>query len=193
MIDDIDDIMVLLDEISSTIDGYTDIYVIGGGAMMFMGSKEYTKDLDLVAATVEDYRSIRDALLSIGFVSDRPSYGMERANLSDTLTREDYRVDLFDRVICGHLQLSDSMRQRSHKRYQSENLTLYSCASEDIFLLKSITEREGDVADCNNLIRGSISFDWTVFIGELNVQMSFGNPVWITYVMERMLRMNISD
>ena len=116
---------------------------------------------------------------------------MDRVNISDTRIRGEYRIDLFDRVICGELQLSESMKARSVKRYESGDVSLHVCSGEDIFLLKSVTEREGDISDCNNLIRMYTNFDWSVFIGELKLQMTFGNPIWITYVMERLVRMNM--
>ena len=52
---------------------------------------------------------------------------------------------------------------------------------------------EGDILDCNNLIRATPRFDWGSFIEEVRTQISFGNPVWITYVMERMIRMDFKN
>ena len=48
MINDVNQIENLILDITSVIDRHLNIYLIGGGAMMFLGSKEYTKDLDLV-------------------------------------------------------------------------------------------------------------------------------------------------
>ena len=119
--------------------------------MMFLGSKEYTKDLDLVVTCQNDYNSVIEALSELNYSSDKPTCGMDRVDLSDTQIKDRYRIDLFNTKICGQLQLSDSMKQRAQKRFESEKITLYSCAAEDIFLLKSVTEREGDTADCNRL------------------------------------------
>lgn len=186
MIVDTKQIILLLDELSSVIKGHVDLYMIGGGAMMFLGSKQFTKDLDLVACNENDYRDVSEALSSIGFTSDMPTCGMDKVDLQDTLTRGEYRIDLFDRVICGSLLLSETMKARSVSRYESGSINLYSCGAEDIFLLKSVTEREGDIADCNSLIRSSTKFDWNALISEIRGQMAVGNPVWITYVMERL-------
>ena len=65
MIEDIDSIHALLDEMSSVIDMHLDLFLIGGGAMMFMGSKEYTKDLDFVVSSTEEYRAAIRALESL--------------------------------------------------------------------------------------------------------------------------------
>ena len=56
MIDDIWYLYTLIDEMSSVTEGHADLYLIGGGAMMFLGSKEYTKDIDLVVSSKEDSR-----------------------------------------------------------------------------------------------------------------------------------------
>ena len=193
MIDDHDSIIRLLDEVSSVLDVHVDLYMIGGGAMMFLGSKGYTKDLDVVVSNETEYHKMIDALSRIGFVSDRPTKGMDNTNLSDTQVRGVYRVDLFDRTVCGELRLSETMKERSVIRYESQTITLHSCSPEDIFLLKSVTEREGDISDCNNLIRLSEKFDWGSFLEELRIQMSFGEPIWITYVVERLLKMNFES
>lgn len=48
MITNTDSIASLMDELSSKVGSDQDLYLIGGGAMMFMGSKAATKDVDLV-------------------------------------------------------------------------------------------------------------------------------------------------
>ena len=91
MIDDTKRIGNLMQEISEVIPHHIDIYLIGGGAMMYLGSKQYTKDLDLVVSSEEEYRTLSDALTKLGFVSNRPTAGMRKANLSDTQERGEYR------------------------------------------------------------------------------------------------------
>ena len=38
----------LMDELAGCMDSEVDLYMIGGGAMMFLGSKAATKDIDLM-------------------------------------------------------------------------------------------------------------------------------------------------
>ena len=76
------------------------------------------------------------------------------------------------------------------KRFESEKITLYSCAAEDIFLLKSVTEREGDTADCNRLIQSTVNFDWNCLIDEINIQLESNKGIWITYIVEKLMDMN---
>ena len=54
---------------------------------------------------------------------------------------------------------------------------------EDIFLFKTMTEREGDLSDCIALAR--MGLDWNAMIAELKHQVS-GNDIWITWVAERL-------
>ncbi len=78
-----------IDELSTRLDNLTDIYVIGGGAMMYSNTKAQTKDIDLVVRGEDAYRSVRKALLDMKFASIRPGAEYARMNLSDMFERED--------------------------------------------------------------------------------------------------------
>lgn len=86
--------------------------------MMYMGSKAYTKDLDLVVRGGEAYKEIHEAMIRMGFESIRPGSGYERMNLSDMLVHDDgVRVDLFDTRVCSRPELSESMIGRGVLRH----------------------------------------------------------------------------
>jgi len=54
-----------------------------------------------------------------------------------------------------------------------------------VFMLKTLTEREGDLDDCISL--ASAGINWDSIFQELKYQMqSSGNKIWITYVGERL-------
>lgn len=55
-----------MDELSSKVGSNQDLYLIGGGAMMFMGSKAATKDVDLVVRGESAYTAVRTALMDMG-------------------------------------------------------------------------------------------------------------------------------
>ena len=87
----------LLSELSSSLDTSTTVYLIGGGAMMFLSTKESTKDLDLVVGTPEEFDTMSNAIRDIGFTTTRPGVGYERMNLSDVFERDgQLRIDLFN-------------------------------------------------------------------------------------------------
>ena len=54
-----------MDELSSKVGSDQDLYLIGGGAMMFMGSKAATKDVDPVVRGEPAYTAVRTALMDM--------------------------------------------------------------------------------------------------------------------------------
>lgn len=93
------------------------------------------------------------------------------ANLdpSGIFVSEDYpRIDIFVRIICSKFRLSDSMKSRSTcERHGRLNFCIMN--NEDIFLLKSVTDREGDVYDMVQLAKAD-GFRWQVVLEELYEQ-----------------------
>lgn len=65
-------------------------------------------------------------------------------------------------------------------------MVLRSCAMEDILIFKSITERDGDLEDSKAIITGT-RVDWKAFMGEIGMQISEGEDVWITWIADRLL------
>lgn len=188
MIRSTSEIEKLIDEIANNQQLSMNIYLIGGGALLYLKSKQMTKDIDLIVNSTRDYHTLRELLLTIGFQSIKPTPGLERTDLSDSLMRGDYRIDLFETKVCGCLQLSDNMISRCIERYSKDGLTLYSCSPEDVFLFKSVTEREGDAEDSMNLLRTN-TFRWGDLLDEINNQMTLGDASWISMTTERILSM----
>ncbi len=186
MITEIGRIAGLMDEISNRVDSAIDIYLIGGGAMMFLGCKAATKDVDLVVRGEKEYHSVRRALKDAGFKSIRPGAEYARLNLSDMFEREDgFRVDLFDTRVCGRLELSERMVSRTTIRHSSGNVRLLSCSGSDILIFKSITSRDGDIDDCMQLVELN-HVDWKVVLEEAVSQVAGGEDVWITWIADRL-------
>ena len=176
----------LMDELAAALDVDVDMYMIGGGAMMFLGSKAATKDIDLVVLGPEAYGAVRESLIGLGFESIRPGAGYSRMNLSDMLERADgFRIDLFDTRVCSKLRLSEGMASRATLRHISGRLRLFSCSGSDILVFKSITERDGDIDDCSRLIELN-HVDWDVVLTEIVGQMEEGEDVWITWIDDRL-------
>ncbi len=173
-------------ELSEEVHGPVHLYLLGGGSMMYAGLKYFTKDIDLVVRTEQEYNSCVEAMKRMGFRSIRPGAGYSRMNLSDMMEREDgYRIDIFNDRVCGKLRLSEGMVSRSKERVRHEGVVLSSCSMEDILIFKSITEREGDLQDCKAIIKGTM-VDWMIFLKELEEQISTGEDVWITWIADRL-------
>ena len=190
MIEAVEHIESVLKEIDLCLSEPTEIYLIGGGAMMYNALKEFTKDLDMITRTSNEYSRIRDALVEIGFKSIKPTSEYCRFNLSNILQRSDgYRVDLFHRTVCNKLKLSENMVKRAILRFKGLNLSLYSCSPSDIIVFKSITDRDGDIDDCISLIKSG-NTEWDIVLEEIINQISAGEDIWITWMEEKMRRIH---
>lgn len=77
------------------------------------------------------------------------------------------------------------MKERAKTILQLPKLTISLCSNEDIFLFKTLTEREGDLEDCISLAQKGLR--WENILKELKVQISESKrPVWLTLVGERL-------
>jgi len=171
-------------ELNSIVENKISIYLLGGGAMMYYNLKQETKDMDLVCKT-DDYFKLYSVLKKIGFVAKNPSREYLRLNISEILIRDDFRIDLFNNKVCGNLSLTDSIIKRSKLAVDLQNIKLFCFSPEDIFVFKSITEREGDVVDSENILRGELDLN-IIYLEILSQIKEHGKDVWITYFVARL-------
>ena len=172
----------LMTRLSESLESPVDLYMIGGGSMMYLGRKLFTKDMDMVVTSRREYDAIFGALTRMGFRSVRPGDGYGRMNLSSILEDDDgHRVDLCESRVCGKLRFSEAMAGRSVERFSKGGLRLCTCAPEDILIFKSITEREGDAADCESILRAT-RIDWDAVLREVTDQVEDGEDVRITWI-----------
>lgn len=148
MITDFKEVEQFFTELDTAIQKKTDAFVIGGAALLRRGMKAATKDIDLVVSTKQAFFEIENALHKIGFTSKIPGKEYSHMNLSQIFQRGDFRIDLFEREVCGRFSLSEHMMKRAEKAIGLDHITIYLCSSEDIFLFKTMTERDGDITDC---------------------------------------------
>jgi predicted transcriptional regulator len=161
-----------VEKLGSAIRSNVNLFVFGGEAMRVRGLKRATKDIDVVVDDPAELRTLREALASMGY---RMLGGDEMSNADANLdpsgifvSEEHPRIDIFVRVICGKFRLSDSMKGRSTcERHARLNFCVMS--NEDVFLLKSVTDREGDVYDMIELAKAQ-GFRWQIVLEELYQQ-----------------------
>jgi len=162
------------------------IYLIGGGALMFYGTKSSTKDLDIITNNIQDFELIRNILIELNFqkICDlEPEY--KNFELADMLVKEDYRLDIFNKKVCDKLELSENMIVRSKIELDYSNLKLELLSLEDIFVFKSITKREGDIEDSSEIVKKGI--DWKIIETEILDQIKrSGQSIWVTFVAQRL-------
>ena len=184
MISEFKEIENLLKEIDKKLKSKTDLFMIGGAVLLHQGIKPATKDIDIIVLKKEELESLSNAISEAGFKAKFPSEEYKGMELNNILVREDFRIDLFNRVVCEGFSLSEEMAERAKKVLQLDKLTLHLCSNEDIFLFKTLTEREGDLEDCIALAQREIN--WEVILKELKNQTKTGRKVWITLVGERL-------
>ncbi len=152
------------------------IWVIGGSAMLYYGFKEVTKDIDIVLDTKKDKEMMEKVLKELGF-REKPAgmlYG-EREDLPLLLQRGEDRFDVFYKKIFN-VYLSKEMKERVSKAYNYGNLMVEVVSSEDIVLLKSVTERAGDRLDAAEIIK-RVKVNWDVLIKESVNQMKLSKDI----------------
>ena len=185
MISKFNQIEELFKEIDSVLKRKIRIFVIGGVVLLRQGLKPATKDIDLIVETKEEFIILKNALNSINFTVKIPNIEYKNMNLNQIFLREDFRIDLFQKEVCGRFSISKGMMKRAVIILDLEKIKLAFCSNEDIFLFKTMTEREGDLEDCINLAQRGIK--WDIILNELKNQIKQSSQnVWITWVGERL-------
>lgn len=151
-----------LERIGNKLKKKVKIFLIGGCSMVLRGYKLATKDIDVVFTDPSDIKEFKDVLKELGFkeVIELP---IEYEALGASAVLRDvkgFQFDLFHRLVCRGLEITNRMEKRAEFYRSFGNLDVYMMASEDIFLFKSITEREADIMDMRTLAERGL--DWEV-------------------------------
>ncbi|MCK5107850.1 MAG: hypothetical protein KAQ83_03925 [Nanoarchaeota archaeon] len=185
MISEFNQINELFKEMGEIIDSPINIFVIGGAVLLYQGLKPVTKDIDIVVETKLEFLNLQKFLKKIDFKTEIPGKDYNHMNLSQIFKRDDFRIDLFQKNVCGGFSLSDGMIKRGNLILDLNNLKVFLVSNEDIFLFKTMTEREGDLEDCISLAKGGLN--WDIVLEELQNQINLSKKdVWITWIGERM-------
>ncbi|MBU4456400.1 MAG: hypothetical protein KKA65_02770, partial [Nanoarchaeota archaeon] len=129
---------------------------------------------------------IEKALKKLDFKLQIPGKEYTHMNLSQIFQKKDFRLDIFEKEVCGKFSLSKTMIKRAKKIINLKNIKAYICSNEDIFLFKTMTEREGDLEDCIS-IATTTDPNWSLMLEELRYQIYHNKKdVWITWIGERL-------
>lgn len=147
------------------------VFMIGGGNLILRKIKDTTKDLDLVVESKEDFLLLTSLLEKAGYQKVLKLEKIYEQMLPSAIMEKEGapRCDIFMKIVCGALTLSEEMMERSLLFKKFDHLTLNLLSLEDIFLFKSITEREGDLEDALLLSRQK-DFNWNLVLKELEIQ-----------------------
>ncbi|MBU0666143.1 MAG: DUF6036 family nucleotidyltransferase [Nanoarchaeota archaeon] len=185
MITNYDQIEEFFKEINQIIEKKINLYVIGGAVLLRRDLKGGTKDIDLVVDSKAEFMEFQKALEKLDFKPQIPGKEYEHMNLNQIFQKEDFRIDVFYKEVCGKFSLTEDMKQRAEIIQDLENLRVSHCSNEDILLFKTMTERDGDLDDCISIAVPGI--DWKIILKELQNQIKQSKQdVWITWVGERL-------
>jgi predicted transcriptional regulator len=160
----------LFQELDRHVKVHVNLYVFGGACLVLMGLKNVTKDYDFVVPSQKEYKMMHGALTLMGFKQlNKKLYSFEDKWIrpSAILVRKGHRIDLFQELIVGQMKLSEEMIKRSTKYREFTNLTVYRLAPEDVFLLKGVAGREGDIDDMRVIVERSGALNWKLIMDEL--------------------------
>lgn len=149
-------------------------YAIGGTAMMFLGFKEATLDIDIVFENEKDRDAFKSAISTLGYqgMDTIQVYGAKR-NQPQMFKLNDQRFDLFVVQVIDFI-FSDNMRKRAEQIHQfGNNLILRIANSHDIILMKCATDRLKDKDDARNIINAT-KINWDIIIEEAKKQIELG-------------------
>lgn len=182
-------ILAELDKLSSKIVVPTQIFIIGGLALISYGLKEATKDIDVVVLSLRDLDILVKSLTIIGYHALEDSLvskPYEKMEASKTMENEDgFRWDIFHRSICNKMSFSENMKSRATEFYSRNKLVLSIASKEDIFLFKGMTEREADLDDMRLLAESGL--DWQVIKNECVYQSNTSGRLWEDALLQNLI------
>jgi len=185
MISKFNEIESLFREIDKLLKRKIEVYIIGGAVLLYQGLKPATKDIDVILKNKEDFIEFQRALIKAGFGKKQSDIAYKNLDLTYLLIRDEFRIDLFLSKVCSKFSLSEGMIRRAKKVLALDNMTVFNCSNEDIFLFKTMTDRPGDLEDCMALAKANLN--WKEMKEELLTQIkSSGKDIWITWICERM-------
>jgi len=185
MISEWSEIKELFNEINENLESKIEIFIIGGAVLLYHSLKPSTKDIDIIIETKPQFIEFEKALKKTGFKTKETSIEYKNLNLNYIFEREDFQIDLFHKKVCSKFDLSEHMEKRAEKIINLDNISVFLCSKEDIFLFKTMTDRQGDLEDCISLSMEGLN--WDTIYNELLFQIKeSGKDIWITWVGERL-------
>ena len=131
---------------------------IGGTAMIFLGYKNATKDIDLVFNNEKERNVFVKAIEKLGY-KEKSLIGIydkkrqENKYKLKIYSRGEERFDLFVKSVFGfEIELNNNFTQRNDF-IEKKQLNIYVIPEEYLILLKSLTSREKDFEDIQNIIK----------------------------------------
>lgn len=147
--------------VSKHLDKEVTAYLFGGAVMIHEGLKPTTKDIDLLFKTKKELKHFVDAARKAGFIKTKITGEYALFEMSEMLEHPTtkWRLDIFHNVVCKKFRFNDDVEKRAKKIKKIGLLNIYHLSKEDIFIMKSLTERERDLEDMRQLLGFGLDFD----------------------------------
>ena len=180
----------LLTRIAEKLPKKIEVYAIGGTAMMFLGLKQTTVDVDLVFSNVEDRVLFKETIHSLGFKNSSAEivYG-RRENTPEMAMLLDVRLDLFlFKILSSYF--SKGMQQGAVQIHEFvDNLIVRVADPHDILIMKSVTSRDKDLDDIIAIVNNS-RINWDLVVEEATEQVRLGNETAILGLGEKLEKLS---
>ncbi len=169
-------------------------YAFGGTAMMFYGYKDETKDVDILFETITERTEFIRILNNLGYSETSAVKIYVPEKLKDPhapimLKRDESRFDIFVKKIF-QTNLSPKMKEdlfAIHEYKGKHTFTVKVLRTEQLVILKSVTDRDKDFEDIINIIKKDQDFDWNYLIDEVLWQTAHGDG-WVLLDMEETMQ-----
>jgi len=181
-----DQLEELLIETGAYIEKPIKIYLIGGCALSFKGLKPATKDIDIVVMSKRDFDVFDNAMEKNGFKSMTDRENEFYLTALAVYKKDESRIDVFLKQVGKMLFLTKSMIERTKKYKDYGKMEVYLVFNEDIFLFKAMTPRQGDVIDCDRIMKENIDYD--IVYNEIVEQSKEEGKRWFFWVYESLCR-----
>lgn len=157
-------------ELAALINDELTVYLIGGGALTLDDLKNATKDIDLIVRRKSELKQLWSVLRSAGYEPQGElAEEYDELEAAFILEKNHRRFDVFHEQVAGVLYLSEPMISRSRHLFTEDGLSVRMVSLNDIFLFKSVANREDDVADMTRIAEGGIDDD--VIVEEVMTQL----------------------
>lgn len=187
----IDDQTQLFNLISNYLEKSMSCIAIGGTAMMFLGYKNTTKDIDLVFSSTKDRNMFIKAIKQLGYqekslINIYDKKRQENNSKPKMFSRGEERFDLFVKNVFGfELKINDNFIQRIDFLGKSE-LNIFILPEEYLILLKSITNRAKDFEDIETIAQIKKDIDWGLIVDQAALQRK--RVDWILIDLEKTMQ-----
>lgn len=184
-----DDVYAILGDIGRTLSESIEVLVIGGAGLQEYNLKDATKDIDIVCKTDLEKDTILKCAQNNGFEITRPEPRHCRLCIDRIAVKGISIVDLFAREIVPGFFITDRMWDRYGKTRTVGGLIVNYASINDIFSLKLLSHRPGDLEDCIDLITEGL-LDYDMIYDEIESQYyetfhlkkkACGSPTWMKH------------